>query len=602
MCGAIQSTTPLDSYAAAGAKHVCRPYFQFQHSDQRKRRLQSDLEKLMQNVASSEHYVQIIDSFSKIYHEQKSGRESELGFLKELEDIVTKTSGDSSDPGYASIFSDLVAGQTLLDEHCFLRLNFTGRIIEANTRFQAEFMSGSEKSISDLGFEPLGHLDFKSIIAGMSSRRPDNSHSEFIQFYSGGANLPATACLIPSYSSYGSVQEILFVILNSSSMSTTAAAIAKNFSLSESELKIAEGFLSGKSLREVASQRNRSYKTVRNQFSEILSKTGCNSQEKFLRMAADIAFLLRADVASAKPKIPKRFQQFVIPRPGGRMVEVAVCGDLSGTPVLMLAGSLGHALSAEMVDILTAQEILYVSVLLPGFGKTSPVSGEEKKSVILKDVAAALDILEIPKCTLCARMDETRTLFNLLLAGSERFCGGVAVSIPSVQSSKISRNNVDRWTSFFAEAARNSRPVFKLLIFAATQMLLNSEDVESVLAKFFSSEPDRAYLQNPGAPEFLRNSIREAAIEPGFDHRFQHVYESLQPWNVDLNALKQKVLLIHGALDRNSQIENVRVFRERNPTRLQLVEFADAGSLASLSNFSEMIAKIKRYVPDKTTA
>ena len=92
MCGAIQSTTPLDSYAAAGAKHVCRPYFQFQHSDQRKRRLQSDLEKLMQNVASSEHYVQIIDSFSKIYHEQKSGRESELGFLKELEDIVTKTS------------------------------------------------------------------------------------------------------------------------------------------------------------------------------------------------------------------------------------------------------------------------------------------------------------------------------------------------------------------------------------------------------------------------------------------------------------------------------------------------------------------------------
>lgn len=65
--------------------------------------------------------------------------------------------------------------------------------------------------------------------------------------------------------------------------------------LTEAELSVLECFACGAGLRQIATSRQRSYTTIRNQFQAILEKTGCQSQTDLLRILLGLSYLLTAN-------------------------------------------------------------------------------------------------------------------------------------------------------------------------------------------------------------------------------------------------------------------------------------------------------------------
>ena len=166
--------------------------------------------------------------------------------------------------------------------------------------------------------------------------------------------------------------------------------LVSSFGLSRAEVEIVRGVMTGRSLREIAVQSERSEHTVRNQMKSVLSKTGAPGQADLIRL---VALLIDKNPRKSQTNagLGNLREEMMDMRSGLRM-QFYQCGDPDGAPVLFLHGMLDGVAALHVLDEQFRQRgWRVIAPMRPGYGQSDPVD----------DPTAALKTVRVP----CRRTD-----------------------------------------------------------------------------------------------------------------------------------------------------------------------------------------------------
>ncbi|WP_136660073.1 alpha/beta hydrolase [Nitratireductor sp. XY-223] len=380
---------------------------------------------------------------------------------------------------------------------------------------------------------------------------------------------------------------VLFIV--PPDVQSTVAIMANKFNFTSAEAEIAEAFLEGRALRDIATQRGRSYVTIRNQFQRILEKSGCASQTELFRLSFSLFSLIGNPVETRQGGGRKVSRTMTLPRPNGRVVELTLSGDEEGRPVLNLPSLFGHGVTPEIEDLLRDRGVLFVSLMRPGFGGTSPpAQDQDLYSCLAGDVRAILDSLEIPNCPCVARASAGRPFYNLAAQLPDRIDRGIVVNGLIPREYIEGKSVVSKWTTALMSASIVSYPVAMLILGTGNSLLTRSHGASFLKRMYQNSESDCAALDDPDAVACIRAGVHQVT-QQGLGAGVQEMVDGFQNWSAELRALRTPVTVYHGVHDPNVPIAGVREFVGDNAHCLTLVEETEGGGLLNHSHTARII-------------
>ena len=176
--------------------------------------------------------------------------------------------------------------------------------------------------------------------------------------------------------------------------------LRQEFQFSKAELEIIRMLVEGKTSREIAEFRSRSWETIRTQLRKILSKAGVESQLDLVRLV--LGYPIAASLKS-KQLVSEPWGQFIVHEiKDGRFIEYINAGQQTGRQILFLHGSEPrHMISRVFLKELLNQGASVLAPLRPGYGTTSLPQKETDASSELATIADLLgksEEIEIIAC------------------------------------------------------------------------------------------------------------------------------------------------------------------------------------------------------------
>lgn len=155
--------------------------------------------------------------------------------------------------------------------------------------------------------------------------------------------------------------------------------LKQEFQFSKTELEIVRMLVEGKTSREIAAFRSRSWETIRTQLRKILNKAGVESQLDLVRLVLGYP---AAAAMKSKQLVNEPWGRFIVNEvKDGQFVEYISAGKLTNRQVLFLHGSeTNHMISRVLLKELLNQGASVLAPLRVGFGATSPVEKETARS------------------------------------------------------------------------------------------------------------------------------------------------------------------------------------------------------------------------------
>lgn len=381
--------------------------------------------------------------------------------------------------------------------------------------------------------------------------------------------------------------DALFLILFIKPPDTVQATkfLSQKFQLTTSEADITTAFLDGIPLRAIAAQRKRSYATIRNQFQSVLDKSGCTSQTGLLRLSFSL-LQLSDQMKNANTSMQTTRTRIVsLPRPKGRVVEIAICGDDGGQPILSLPSLFGHGFTAEIEQQLKQRGVFVISVMRPGFGGTSPTpKGETLFDCTAGDVTAILNSLEIDVCAIIARASAARPFYNLLSRLPKRFSHGVIVNGLIPRNYIEGKSVASKWTAALMSFSILSYPITRLILGTGNRLLMRSEGGEFLQKMYRGSVSDRDVLSDLNVVASIHNGVKNIT-EQGLNSGVEEIVNGFQDWADELNDLEVAVTVFHGVDDPNVPILGVKEFAEDHAENLTLMVEENGGGQLCYSHF-----------------
>ena len=545
------------------------------------------------NTANIDIYMGV---FADIHEEFDGDPAREIKFLRDLEK-QTKSAADYFFDGVLTPGSLTGLGKdSFLGEYCQIRVDARTLVLEANSHAESRFGIEISKTLEENGIESFDHAGFEDQFKLLIKQGGIDGEFEILQVWLSKEDRNTTVAILPFFTENAGELEFLLIFMDSSNLMHAAEMMAQKFNFRDSETDITKAIFAGKTLRETAEDRNRSYRTVRNQFQQVLEKSGCKSQTSFIQLGNDLAHLIKNNQKRDFRFSPKGIQTLEIPRAKGRTVEVKICGNPSGVPILGIHEATGHAISEEMVAYFESNNYLYLSVARPGFGFSSPVpEGADRNTCIANDLVAVLDCMEIQSCSVLAWLTSARACFRLLEHRPDRFHCGVVVGGTLPRSYQRDKTLTSKWTRALVSVATASPSLLRLLILGLRNSMMHSPRPSDYFSKLYKSDPDQEFFKDDSVGVFLRESTRHNSISGGFDAAVPDLYDALTPWGEDTSNIKVPILVIHGALDMNSPASEVQDFIKSYPNCLSYQEIEAAGSVVFFSHFKEVMGYYSKF-------
>lgn len=380
---------------------------------------------------------------------------------------------------------------------------------------------------------------------------------------------------------------VLFIV--PPDVQSTAGMMANKFRFTTTETDIARAFLEGIALRDIATQRGRSYVTIRNQFQRILEKSGCASQTELFRLSFSLLSLIGNPVKDPPLKGRGVSRTMTLPRPQGRVVEMILTGDEAGKPVLSLPSLFGNGITVAIEQLLRDRGVLLIGLMRPGFGGTSaPADGQDLNACTVGDVRAIFDSLEIESCPCIARASAARPFYNLLAQLPDRIDRGVLANGMIPREYIEGKSIVSKWTTALMSASIVSYPMAKLILGTGSSLFIRSHGASFLKRMYQNSTSDCSTLDDPEVVASIRAGVQKIT-QQGLGAGVQEMVDAFQNWTAELRDLTTPVTLYHGRHDPNVPILGVREFAEENAHCLTLVEEAEGGGLLSHSHLENII-------------
>ncbi|MCF6344700.1 MAG: alpha/beta fold hydrolase [Devosiaceae bacterium] len=353
------------------------------------------------------------------------------------------------------------------------------------------------------------------------------------------------------------------------------------FALSASELQIGRGLCEGKSLNDIANERNRSVHTIRTQVKSMLHKTGTSSQADLVRIMATLtAFGRRQKFKLARIlNLHETSERIMIPLEGDRNMPVYQVGAPDGRPVLFIHGMIdGYDACKFAGKLLAKNNIKLIAPVRPSFSD-SPPAYEIKTAPeeFAADLHHIMDYLEIDSAPIIGHMAGSLYAFAAASILQERILAILNISgVTPIKSfreilSMSPRQRVVAWT------ARFTPNLLPTILRAGISQIDRGLEVEFMNALYAKGSKDREVAQNIDV---------SAAIHAGYQfviaqgHRAFEVdsHHVTRDWSSYLERVHQRVVLAHGTLDQTIKIKTVREFANLYEN-IELIEHEDAGQL-----------------------
>ncbi|MDA9207460.1 hypothetical protein N9O61_01105 [Octadecabacter sp.] len=385
--------------------------------------------------------------------------------------------------------------------------------------------------------------------------------------------------------------EPLFLILFIAPPDSAVAAklLGERFDYTSTETEIAKLFLDGLPLREISKRRGRSYPTIRNQFQSVLDKSGCTAQTELFRLAFSVMRLLE-QTRPEQVASPDRFTRtMTLPRPKGRVVEVVLCGDENGRPLLSFPSLFGHGLTPDIAKDLHDRGILLISILRPGFGITSfPAKSDDLFNCAAGDVRAILDLLEIEKCPCVARASAARPFYNIIARLPDRISHGVIANGMIPRNYITGKTVVSKWTAALMSASILSYPIAKLILGTGHTLLMRSTGGSFLQKMYQGSQADHALFEDPNVVSSVKIGAKNSTHQ-GLGAGIEEIVGAFQNWSDDLQDVSCPITVYHGHFDPNVPISGVLDFVRDHARQLSLVIEANGGGQLSYSHLPNII-------------
>lgn len=385
--------------------------------------------------------------------------------------------------------------------------------------------------------------------------------------------------------------EPLFLILFIAPPDSAVAAklLGQRFDYTSAEIEIAKLFLDGLPLREIAKRRGRSYPTIRNQFQSILDRSGCAAKTELLRLAFSLMRLVEQTRPETVASHDKFHRTMTLPRPNGRVVEVVLCGDETGRPLLSFPSLFGHGLTPNIAKDLRDRRVLLISILRPGFGTTSvPAKSDDLYGCAAGDVRAILDLLEIEKCPCLARASAARPFYNILARLPDRISHGVIVNGMIPRNYITGKTVVSKWTSALMSASILSNPIARLILGTGHTLLTRSKGGTFLQKMYQGSQTDHALFEDPNIVSSIRDGAKKSTHQ-GIGAGVEEIVGAFQNWSDDLQDIACPITVYHGQFDPNVPITGVAEFVRDHSHQLTLVTEPDGGGQLNYSHLSNIV-------------
>lgn len=370
------------------------------------------------------------------------------------------------------------------------------------------------------------------------------------------------------------------------------------FGLTKSEMEIAEGLCSGRSLAQISSARKRSIHTIRTQVKSLIQKSGTSSQADLVRVILTLASLGNAkDRRSALSLKRLDAGEPIEVRVGNNLImPVHMVGPENGRPVIFLHGMLdGAAVSKAVGMMLKRRNIKLIAPTRPSFGDCPPAYNiTTAPEEFAHDLRLIMDELNIKSAPIIGHM--AGAIYAFAAAGilQNRISAIVSVSggvpIKSVQQFKkmSPRQRIVAWTARFTPALLPS------ILRSGISQIDNGNEEYFMNALFVEGTCDRQATENLNIRAAIHAGYRFAVAQGhrAFEVDSRHV---TRDWSSYVDATRQPVTLLHGVHDPVVAIDTVRDFADIYDN-VQLVEHEDAGQLIFYQKPEAVFSIVENYL------
>ena len=370
------------------------------------------------------------------------------------------------------------------------------------------------------------------------------------------------------------------------------------FCLTKSEMEIAEGLCSGKSLAQISSERNRSIHTIRTQVKSLIQKSGTSSQADLVRVVLTLASFDNAKDRRSALSL-KRLdagRRIEVKVGNNLMMPVHIIGPENGRPVLFLHGMLdGAAVSKAVGAMLQRMDIKLIAPTRPSFGDCPPAYNiTTAPEEFAGDLQLVMDELNIKSAPIIGHMAGSIYAFAAAAILEQRISAIVSVSggvpIKSAQQFKkmSPRQRIVAWTARFTPTLLPS------ILRSGISQIDNGNEENFMNALFLKGSCDRQATENLNIRAAIHAGYRFAVAQ---GHRAFEVdsRQVTRNWSSYVDATRQPVTLLHGVHDPVVAIDTVRDFA-RSHNRFKLIEHDDAGQLIFYQKPEAIFSIVEDYL------
>lgn len=378
------------------------------------------------------------------------------------------------------------------------------------------------------------------------------------------------------------------------------------FSLTSAEVEIVRALAEGRSPREIAAERKRSFATVRTQISAVLAKTETHSQAELIRLTLGLMDVV-GTVGAAEEDRPRPAEKLgAIPfrtlrTRDGRRYDFIEFGDPAGRACLFLPLDYGLIRWPRRAEIAArARGIRVVVPVRAGFGHSSPLPANVRHygQATAEDLLYLLDHLGIRRTAVIALGADLRFAVALAVLAPGRIAGilGCSAALPVVTAQQYER--MGKWHRFILANARYAPQILPFLVrsgFALARRIGKERFFRAVN----SGSP--ADMRTFSDPEIREAILVGAEICLGAEHSAHDAFareciDSETDWADLIHACPCPVRLLQGGEDPQTPADTVRELSSRFP-KLDIEIIEDAGQLLFFQEWPLVLRELEPLLP-----
>lgn len=379
------------------------------------------------------------------------------------------------------------------------------------------------------------------------------------------------------------------------------------FKLTLTEIEIVRNLVEGKSVKEISTERNRSFDTVRGQLKSILSKTETRSQTELIRIVLSLMEVVgnatRAEHSHTnQPKGLEPIPYQTMMQPSGRRYDWIEFGDPKGRPCVYLPidyGLLRWPLSAERDA--KRRNIRVIAPVRAGFGHSGSLPPKiDYAGETGADIGRLLDHLGITNAAILSLGADFRYALRLANARPNLVSGILACAgtLPILSSSQYER--MGKWHRFILANARYAPLILPFLVKAGFSLARRIGKVQFLNSVNADSPSDLKTYAIPEVREamLLGSEICLSDWHIAHEAFARECIDSESDWSHVIRECKTPVRMLQGDQDPQSPRKTIEELIPEFPN-LDISIIQDCGQLLFFKEWQMALDELEEFLPKK---